>query len=139
MRNDIIGIPTDKKILVVDDEDQVIEFISTVLEENGFIPIIARDGEEAMDIIRQNRPDLVILDILMPKQSGIRMYRELKTSESLKDIPVIIYSGIAKRTLLRALAGQTDSTGEKVPDPEAHIEKPVKPERIALTIKKMLG
>lgn len=139
MRNDIIGILTDKKILVVDDEDQVIEFISTVLEENGYIPIIARDGEEAMDIIRQNRPDLVILDILMPKQSGIRMYRELKTSESLKDIPVIIYSGIARRTLKRALSARTVSTGERVPDPEAHIEKPVKPERIVFTVKKILS
>ena len=129
----------EKKILIVDDEDDVIEFVSTVLKENGFVPVVARNGEEALDMIREDRPDLIVMDILMPKQSGIRMYRELKTSESLKDIPVIIYSGIARRTLKRALSARTVSTGERVPDPEAHIEKPVKPERIVFTVKKILS
>ncbi len=128
-----------KTILAVDDEVQARDFVSTVLEENGYTAVLANNGEEAMEIVRQNKPDLVIMDILMPKQSGIRMYRELKTSESLKDIPVIIYSGIARRTLLRAQAGLTESSGESVPDPEGYIEKPVTPERLAATIKKVLG
>ncbi|MGD8513818.1 MAG: response regulator [Deltaproteobacteria bacterium] len=126
-------------ILSVDDEDHVREFVSTVLEENGYTPIQATNGEEAMDIIERSRPDLIIMDILMPKESGIRLYRKVKTSESLKDIPVIIYSGVAKRTALRAQAAQTESGGERVPDPDAYLEKPVTPERLAAAVKKILG
>jgi twitching motility two-component system response regulator PilH len=128
-----------KTVLAVDDEAQAREFLSTVLEENGYTPILATNGVEAMAIIRLNKPDLVIMDILMPKQSGIRMYREIKTSEFLKDIPVIIYSGIARRTLLRAQAALTESSGESVPDPDAYLEKPVVPERLVATVRKILG
>ena len=128
----------EKRILIVDDEDEVREFVSTVLEENSYVPVIATNGEEAMDMIRQNRPDLVILDILMPKQSGIRMYRELKTTDSFKDIPVVIYSGVAKRTFLRTQAARTEMGGESVPDPEAYIEKPAKPEYVAGVVRKIL-
>lgn len=127
-----------KTVLSVDDEDHVREFVATVLEENSYSPILATNGEEAMDIIRQQKPDLIIMDILMPKQSGIRLYRELKTSESLRDIPVIIYSGVAKRTALRAQAAQTESGGESIPDPDAYLEKPVTPERLAATVKELL-
>ena len=128
-----------KTVLSVDDEDHIREFVSTVLEENGYTPIQATNGEEAMDTIRQQKPDLIIMDILMPKQSGIRLYRELKTSESFKDIPVIIYSGVAKRTALRAQAAQAETSGGSVPDPDAYLEKPVTPERLAATVRKVLG
>ena len=128
-----------RTVLAVDDEAQTRDFVFTVLEENGYTPILAEDGEEAMEIIRQKKPDLIILDIMMPKQSGIKMYRELKSTESLRDIPVIIYSGILRRTLLRALATLTESSGESVPDPDAYLEKPVTPEHLAATIKKILG
>jgi two-component system phosphate regulon response regulator PhoB len=128
-----------KTVLSVDDEDHVREFVSTVLEENGYAPILATNGEEAMDIIKQQKPDLIIMDILMPKESGIKLYRKLKTSEGLKGIPVIIYSGVAKRTALRAQVAQTESRGESVPDPDAYLEKPVTPERLAATVKQILG
>lgn len=127
-----------KTVLSVDDEDHIRDFVSTVLEENGYTPIQATNGEEAMDIIRQQKPDLVIMDILMPKQSGIKMYRELKTSASLREIPVIIYSGVAKRTALRAQVAQAEFRGERVPDPDAYLEKPVTAERLAATVKKIL-
>jgi twitching motility two-component system response regulator PilH len=126
-------------VLAVDDEAQTRDFVSTVLEENGYTPILAENGEEALEIVRQNKPDLVILDIMMPKQSGIKMYRELKSDESLRDIPVIIYSGIPRRTFLRAQAALTETSGESVPDPDAYLEKPVTPGRLEATIKKVLG
>ncbi len=127
-----------KTVLSVDDEDHVREFVSTVLEENGYTPILATNGEEAIDIIRRQKPDLIIMDILMPKQSGIRMYRELKTSELLKDIPVIMYSGVSKRTALRAQAAQAEFRGESIPEPDAYLEKPVPPDRLAAVVKKIL-
>ena len=128
-----------KKVLIVDDEDQVREFVSSVLEENGYIPIVARNGQEAMDAARQDRPDLIILDVLMPMQGGIRMYRELKSTEILRDIPVVIFSGIAKRTFLRTQTAREEMGGQSVPPPEAYIEKPAKPEYIAGMVKKIIG
>ncbi len=128
-----------RTVLAVDDEAQTRDFISAVLEENGYTPVLAENGEEAMEIIRQNKPDLIILDIMMPKQSGIKMYRELKRAESWKDIPVIVCSGLPKRTYLRAQAALTETSGESVPDPDAYLEKPVTPERLGATIKQIMG
>jgi twitching motility two-component system response regulator PilH len=67
------------------------------------------------------------------------MYRELKTTESLKDIPVIVCSGLPKRTYLRAQAALTETSGESVPDPDAYLEKPVTPGGLEATIKKIIG
>ena len=86
----------------------------------------------------EERPDLIILDVLMPKQSGIKMYRELKGDESLKEIPVIVLSGIAKRTFLRSQEALTEFRSQSVPEPEAYIEKPAEPEELVETIKKLI-
>jgi twitching motility two-component system response regulator PilH len=128
-----------KRVLVVDDEDEVRDFVSTLLEENGYAPITASDGAEAMEMVRQDRPDLIIMDILMPKQGGIKMYRELKSEDSFKDIPVVVYSGIAKRTYLRTQAARTEMGDQSVPEPEAYIEKPAKPEKLAGVVKNLLN
>ncbi len=128
-----------KNILVVDDDIDVITFVSTVLEKIGYKVIGAKDGEEALSKIKGNKPDLIILDILMPKQSGIKMYRELKTHESLKDIPVVILSAISKRTFLRSQEALTEFGGEAVPEPEVYIEKPVEPEDLAQTVREVLS
>lgn len=128
-----------KKVLAVDDDPDIISFIVTVLEENDYIPLEANNGEEALAKIRQEKPDLVILDVLMPRQSGIKMYRELKTDDSLKNIPVIILSGITRRTFLRSQEALTEFGGQNVPEPEAYIEKPVAPEELAEIIKKVIA
>jgi len=127
-----------KVVIVVDDENEVREFVSTALEEMGYFPMGASNGKEAMAMIIENRPDLIILDVLMPRQSGIRMYRELKSSESYKDIPVIIYSGIAKRTFLRTQRGRTDLETQPMPEPEGYVEKPAKPQYRAKVVKMIL-
>ena len=128
-----------KKVLVVDDDPDVRLFSVTVLEENGYTPLEAANGEEGLKMIKEEKPDLVILDILMPRQSGIRLYRELKTDKSLKDIKVIILSGIAKKTFLRSQKALTEFGGAEVPEPEIYLEKPVEPEVLAENIKKVLG
>jgi CheY-like chemotaxis protein len=128
-----------KKVLVVDDDPDVRLFSVTVLEENSYTPLEAANGEEGLKMIKEEKPDLVILDILMPRQSGIRLYRELKTDKSLKDIKVIILSGIAKKTFLRSQKALTEFGGAEVPEPEIYLEKPVEPEVLAENIKKVLG
>ncbi len=128
----------EKKVLIADDDVDIITFASTVLEKNGYQPIAAKNGEEAMAKVRDDKPDLIILDILMPKESGIRMYHDLKTDESLKDIPVVVLSAIAKRTFLRSQAALTEFGGQSVPEPEAYIEKPVEAEDLADTVREVL-
>ena len=127
-----------KKVLVVDDDPDVRLFSVTVLEENGYTPLEAANGEEGLKMIKQEKPELVILDVLMPRQSGIRLYRELKTDKSLKDIPIIILSGIAKKTFLRSQKALTEFGGKEVPEPKIYLEKPVEPEVLAEEIKKIL-
>ena len=128
-----------KKVLVVDDDPDVRLFNTTVVEENGYIPIEATNGEEGLKKLKEEKPDLVILDVLMPRQSGIRLYRELKTDKAFKDINVIMLSGIAQKTFLRSQKALTEFGGEAVPEPEVYLEKPVEPEELAAAIKKFLG
>jgi twitching motility two-component system response regulator PilH len=128
-----------KKVLVVDDDPDVRLFSVTVLEENGYIPLEAEDGESGLEMIKSEKPDLVILDVLMPRQSGVRLYRELKTSKTLKDVKIIILSGIAKKTFLRSQKALTEFGGAEIPEPEIYLEKPVEPEELAEVIKNVLG
>lgn len=128
-----------KRVLCVDDDPDIRLFVVTVLEENGYTPLTATNGEEGLEIIKKERPDLVTLDVLMPRQSGIKMYRELRTDDTLKNIPVILLSGIARRTFLRSQEALTEFGSENVPEPEAYLEKPVEPEELAEMINKVIG
>ena len=128
-----------KKVLVVDDDPDVRLFSVMMLDMLGHCWTVAANGEEGLKMIKEEKPDLVILDILMPRQSGIRLYRELKTDKALKKIEVIILSGIAKKTFLRSQKALTEFGGEEVPEPKVYLEKPVEPEILAAEIKKILA
>jgi two-component system, OmpR family, phosphate regulon response regulator PhoB len=128
-----------KKVLIVDDDPDVRLFNSTVVEESGYTPVEAANGEEGLSIIKKDPPHLVLLDVLMPKQSGIRLYRELKTDKALMGIPVIILSGVAERTFLRSQKALTEFGDKPVPEPESYLEKPVEADELSREIKKYLG
>jgi two-component system, OmpR family, phosphate regulon response regulator PhoB len=128
-----------KRVLVVDDDPDVRLFSQTVLEENGYIPVLATNGEEGEEAVKKEKPDLIILDVLMPRESGIRLYRRLKTNKKFKDIPIIMLSGIAEKSFLRSQKVLTEFGGDPVPEPEAYLEKPVDGDILADTIKKVLG
>jgi CheY-like chemotaxis protein len=122
-----------KKILVVDDEPDVIEYFTTLLEEHGYETQSASNGAEAMASIREDRPDLVALDITMPEQSGVKTYRQLKENSEFVDIPVLIITGIAKdfKNFI--------SSRKQVPPPEGYLEKPVSPETLTAEVKRLIG
>ncbi len=128
-----------EKVLVVDDDPDVRSFVVTVLEENGYTPLEARDGVEGMELIEEKNPNLVILDVLMPRGSGIRLYRKLKTSDTLKNLPVIMLTGIALKSFLRSQKTLAEFQGGDVPEPEIYLEKPVEPEELAAAVNKMLS
>jgi len=79
-----------KKILIVDDEQDILTYAEALLEDNGYDTVSAKDGIEGFEMAQSEKPDLIILDITMPKQSGLKTYRQYKGHSTLKNIPVII-------------------------------------------------
>ncbi len=108
-----------KTVLVVDDEPDARDFLTTVLEDNGYAVVVANDGTEAIAMLEESPPDLVTLDITMPEKSGVAVYRKLKEEEELQGIPVIIITGISDDFK------QFISSRRQVPPPEGYISKPV--------------
>jgi DNA-binding response OmpR family regulator len=84
-----------KKILVVDDDPDVTETIGHTLESAGFEVLIAPNGQEGLDMAHAQNPDLVILDVIMPKMDGLTTLRELRKSQWGKDVPVIILTNVS--------------------------------------------
>ena len=127
-----------KKILIVDDELAMRTFITTLLETSGFKPLEAEDGVQGLEIARQRKPALIIMDVMMPKESGINMYRELQYDPELKDIPVIMLSAMAKKTYFHSQKVLDAYKGETIPEPAAYIEKPPDADEILETIHNIL-
>ena len=127
-----------KKILIVDDELAMRTFITTLLETSGFKPLSAEDGVQGLEIARQRKPSLIILDVMMPKESGIDMYRELKNDPNLKDIPIIMLSAISKKTYFHSQKVLDAYKGETIPEPTAYVEKPPEADELLEIIRNTL-
>lgn len=115
-----------KNVLVVDDEKDIVEFLRQLLEDNGYEVTPAYDGLEAMKLIRERKPDLILLDLQMPEETGTGLYRKLQHKKEHKDIPVIVISG---------LAGSYLAVSKSVPV----IEKPPREENVLEEVRKALG
>ena len=86
-----------KKILIVEDDNFVAEVYSTKLLEMGHEVTIAQNGEEGLNALKENEPDLILLDIIMPVMGGIEMLQELKKNEKWKNIPVILLTNVGEK------------------------------------------
>jgi CheY-like chemotaxis protein len=122
-----------KTILVIDDEPDVITYLTTLLEDSGYVVVAAKDGQDAMSKVQQSRPDLITLDITMPEKSGVRFYREMKENDQLKDIPIIIVTGISE-DFERFI-----STRKQVPPPEGYVHKPIDKENMLDLVASLTG
>lgn len=124
-----------KKILIVDDEIEQIEFALTILEADGYTLITAMDGNEGIKKAKAEKPDLILMDIMMPARGGISMYQELKHDEETKNIPVIIVTGIAR-------GGHFDyhmlGQDQDIPAPDGYIEKPMNPDAVLKMVSDLL-
>lgn len=127
-----------KKILVVDDEQDIRVFLTTLLETSGFKPISAQDGQEGLEVARSKKPALIIMDIMMPRESGIFLYRELKKDPELNKIPVIIVSALSKKTFSHSQKVLDEYEGGEVPQPSAYIEKPPEADELLKTVQSLL-
>jgi len=81
-----------KKILIVEDEEILSDLLQKRLKKEGYGVLLARNGEEGLKMIKKERPNLVLLDVIMPKMSGFQVMEEMNKEENLKKIPVIIIS-----------------------------------------------
>ena len=125
-----------KKILAIDDEVDTLTFYSELLDDNNFTPITAENGVEGLKKAREEKPDLILLDIMMPKKSGMKTFKELKNDPDLYNIPVIIITGISKEVDYKSLLNKP-STG-RMP-PEGHLVKPLTADNLIKEITKVLG
>ena len=128
-----------KKILVVDDEKHIVTYLETLLRDNGYDTISACDGDAGLKEARSGKPDLITLDITMPKTSGVRFYRELKEDPNLASTPVVIVTAVT------GYGGDPEefkkfiSTRKQVPPPEGYVAKPIDKQELLDTIKRLLA
>ena len=107
------------KILIIDDELDMQIYLKTLFKKAGFEAHVAKDGEEGLRLARELKPDLITLDILMPRQSGALAYEALRGSPETAAIPIVILTGLPSHEQLFS------KTSEDLPPPDAVVEKPI--------------
>ncbi|MGA3126244.1 MAG: response regulator [Candidatus Korobacteraceae bacterium] len=122
------------RILVVDDEADVRDYLRTALEDAGFVVETAKDGLEAMESVQRSTPDLVSLDLVMPRHSGARFFHDLQKDKILSKIPVLIVTGHARDEMGKADFNQMTMSG-----PGIYLEKPVRHDSYVSAVRSLLG
>jgi DNA-binding response OmpR family regulator len=113
-------------ILVVDDEPQIVRLVRAYLEEAGYHVVIASDGEEALHVARHEKPDLVVLDVLMPRMDGLEFSRRIRRE---RDVPII---------MLTARAEETDRIVGLELGADDYITKPFSPREVVARVRAVL-
>jgi len=139
----------DKTVLVVDDEPNVRDYLASLLKDAGFNVLTAGDGHEALQIIREKRPDFISLDLVMPRKSGHKLLFELRKDKDLAQIPVLIVTAHAQdemgqsdlEDIIRAMPSpvSTIQKEEVEPGQTIYLEKPVKRLDYIRCVQRMLG
>ncbi len=122
---------TPKKIICVEDEPEMIDLVKLILSRYGFEVIGADGGRAGLDAIREHKPDLVLLDLMMPDMDGWEVYQQMKADDEMKDIPVVVVT--AKAQSIDKVLGLHIA---KVDD---YITKPFGPEDLRASIERILG
>ena len=146
-----------KKVMVIDDEESTVKFMTILLTENGYEAVSASDGREGLEKIRETPVDLLVLDVMMPKKTGFVLFKQLKKDEKLRDIPVLMITGVAAsladmddqadetfespfgslRESLRKTIKEMRESGEV--KPEMFIDKPVDPDAFIKKVRELIG
>lgn len=119
-----------KKILIVEDNELNMKLFTDLLQASGYEIVGTRDGTEALDLVRQHRPDLILMDIQLPEVSGLDVTRWIKEDDELADIPVIAVT---------AFAMKGDEERIREGGCEAYISKPISIGRFLETVRHYLG
>lgn len=126
-----------KKVLVVDDDPDILDVVTMILESQDYQVVVARDGIECFDRLGAEKPDLLILDLLMPKMDGFAVYKELKEPKwsEYQDMPILILSSVREEASRRRYELET---GREL-GADDYLEKPISPEVLLASVEKLLG
>ena len=113
------------KVLVVDDEPDMRFFLCNLLGGCGYATIHAEDRREGLRKAKREKPALIILDVMMPNEDGLQLYRDLKQNLRLKSIPVIMVSSVGRNTFLQYQRSYCTLPEEHVSAPGAYLKKPL--------------
>jgi CheY-like chemotaxis protein len=127
-----------KKILIVDDEEDILAYLGTFFRNNGYQTCTACDGQDALEKTKAENPDLVTLDIIMPKKTGVRYYREMKNDPDLKKIPIIIITAVTGYGYDKEGFHKFIKSRKQIPPPEGFLPKPVDTDELLKIVKKYL-
>lgn len=122
-------------ILIVDDEPDVLTYLKMILSQHDYVIETASSVDDAMLLLKDFQPDLICLDIMMPKKSGITFYSEIKKDPKYKTIPVVIISGIVQSEDFDFNSLAPDLS---LPPPDRFVEKPVNVSEFAQLIGELL-
>ena len=120
-----------KKILIVDDDHDFVDAVRAVVEDGGYDVDVAYDGKEALDKVAQTKPDLIILDVMMPVMNGHDACKQLKANPETQNIPIILLTAVADRVTSSTYTHRDMLES----DAEDYIPKPVEPEVLHNRIK----
>jgi DNA-binding response OmpR family regulator len=118
-----------RKVLLIEDDVDMSEAVRLRLESNGYEVVVAHDGLEGFDMARTQKPDLIILDVMLPKMDGFTVCRMLKYDESYKNIPVIMFTARVQKTDIQH--------GTEV-GANAYVTKPFKAEELLAQINTLI-
>jgi CheY-like chemotaxis protein len=124
---------TPRTILVVEDEPDQVAYLDALFRDHGFAVMTATNGREGFEKAKTHHPDLITLDISMPEESGVRMFRDLQGDPATSNIPVIVITGIThdfKRFI---------ETRKQVRPPQGYFDKPLDREKLLAKINELLG
>jgi CheY-like chemotaxis protein len=147
-----------KKVLIIDDDVNAVKFLTVVLEENGYEVGSAFDGQAGLETLKEESPDLLILDVMMPKKSGFTLFKQIRKDERWKDLPVLMLTGVAGvleeldeesqesddlrpyDSLREALRKKiTQMRDEGLIKPDMFLDKPVDPDLFIERVKAVIG
>ncbi len=121
----------EKRLVCIEDEPEMIDLVRLILSRKGFIVIGANGGVEGLEVVRRERPDLILLDLMMPDMDGWEVYQQIKADEELREIPVVVVT--AKAQSIDKVLGLHIA---KVDD---YITKPFGPQELLESVEKILG
>ena len=125
-------------VLIVEDEPDFAALLQSILVNAGYTVATAYNSDDAFSQVRKTRPDVITLDIQMPRKSGVFFYRKLKAQETFRDIPVVVVTGLMYDKEMENLI-RTFLETDDVPHPEAYLEKPVDGPSLLKTIEKAMS
>ena len=117
------------KVLVIDDQPDIVAYLEALLQDNGYEVATAFDGIEGVNKAKENKPDLITLDVTMPGKSGIAVFHELRNTPDLQDVPVFIVTGVID---FRQLMYQ-----RTVEAPDGFMQKPINKDVFLMTVERL--